>query len=208
MRLDDLRLPSPLPPPLVSLTCAQRKDLSSQFLTLGHKACALWSIRMSQSADTQLIITTFIDEIHPAFNFVVVVTAFSACLLTLLVVLFAFSTPQSRKRPVFRLNVIAILLATVLSVLNGVTSGGAILAPFHAIPESVYVATIFFAIFPPLFYDSILLTRLLALYPIGITSNFELYKVFAFPVCIKCGRLVALVCANVIPFLLALTVYG
>ena len=163
---------------------------------------------MSQSADTQLIITAFIDEIHPSLNFVVVVTAFSACLLTLLVVLFAFSTPQSRKRPVFRLNVIAILMATVLSVLNGVTSGGSILDPFHAIPESVYVATIFFATFPPLFYDSILLTRLLALYPIGITPSLQLFKVFAFPMCIKCGRLVALVRAHVILFPLALTAYG
>ena len=99
-------------------------------------------------------------------------------------------------------------MATVLSVLNGVTSGGAILDPFHAIPESVYVATIFFAIYPPLFYDSILLTRLLALYPIGITPSLQLFKVFVFPMCIKCGRLVAVVCANVIPFLLALTGYG
>jgi len=163
---------------------------------------------MSQSADTQLIITTFIDEIHPSFNFVVGVTAFSACLLTLLVVLFVFSTPQSRKRSVFRLNVIAILVATVLCILNGITSGKSILDPFHVIPESVYVATIFFAIFPPLFYDSILLTRLLALYPIGITPRLTLFKVFAFPACIKCGRLITLVCANVIPFLLALTAYG
>lgn len=162
---------------------------------------SFWSTKMSQSANPQVIITVFVDQIYPSFNFVVAITAFSACILTLLVVLFAFSTPQSRQRPVFRLNVVAILMAVVLSVLNGITSGRAILDPFHPTPESVYVTTIFFATFPPIFYDSILLIRLLALYPIGTTSTMKLLKIFTFPVCIKCCRLVVLVCPKVMPIL-------
>ncbi|KAL4075467.1 hypothetical protein J3A83DRAFT_1975525 [Scleroderma citrinum] len=147
---------------------------------------------MSQVADSQLIITTFIDGIRPSFNFVVGITAFNACLLTLLVIMFVFSTRESRRRPVFRLNVMSILIATVLGILNGITSGRAILDPFHSTPESIYVATIFFATFSPLFYDSILLTRLLMLYPVEVTPVLQLFRIFGFPVCIKCCRLVVL----------------
>ncbi|KAH7884902.1 hypothetical protein F5I97DRAFT_1893225 [Phlebopus sp. FC_14] len=146
---------------------------------------------MSQ-AESEAIVMAFIDSVHPSFNFVVGITAFCACLVTLLVVLFAFSTPESRRRTVFRLNVLAIVIALVLGILNGVTSGRAILAPFDPIPQSVYVATISFALLPPIFYDSILLTRLLAFFPIDTTPPFTLIKVLAFPVCVKCGRLITL----------------
>lgn len=147
---------------------------------------------MSQTVSSQLVISTFIDAIRPPFNFIVGVTALSACLVTLLVVLFVFSTPESRRRPVFYLNVIAISIAVVLSILNGITSGKAILDPFRPTAEGIYIATISFAIFPPVFYDSILLTRFLALYPVNVTPGSTLFKIFIFPLCIKCGRLIVL----------------
>ncbi|KIJ63528.1 hypothetical protein HYDPIDRAFT_92110 [Hydnomerulius pinastri MD-312] len=134
----------------------------------------------------------YIESIQPSFNFVVGLTPFCACLVTLLVVLFAFSTSESRRRLVFRLNVLAIVIALVTGILNGVTSGRAILKPFDPTPQSVYIATIIFALFPPLFYDSILLTRLLALYPVDTTPLSTLVKVLAFPLCVKCARLIVL----------------
>ena len=148
---------------------------------------------MSQAASPEVIITAFIDAIHPNFNYVVGITAFSGCLVTLLVVLFAFSTKESRRRLVFHLNVFAICLALILGIFNGITSGTAILQPFNLVPMSVYVATIVFAVFPPLFYDSILLFRLFALYPPATTPKITLLKIFAFPFCIKCARLVVIV---------------
>ncbi|KAI5997357.1 hypothetical protein EDC04DRAFT_2585116 [Pisolithus marmoratus] len=147
---------------------------------------------MSQTATSQLIISNFVDTIRPPFEFIVGVTALSSCLVTLLVILFLFSTHESRRRPVFCLNVIAISTAVVLSILTGITSGRAIFDPFSPTGEGIYVATIFFAIFPPVFYDSILLTRLLALYPVNVTPGSTLFKMFIFPVCIKCSRLISL----------------
>ncbi|KAI6035884.1 hypothetical protein EDC04DRAFT_2174761 [Pisolithus marmoratus] len=147
---------------------------------------------MSQTATSQLIISNFIDTIRPPFEFVVGVTALSACLVTLLVILFLFSTHESRRRPVFCLNVIAISTAVVLSILSGITSGRAIFDPFSPTGEGIYIATVFFAIFPPVFYDSILLTRLLALYPVNVTPGSTLLKIFIFPTCIKCSRLIVL----------------
>ncbi|KAI6096757.1 hypothetical protein F5141DRAFT_1152214 [Pisolithus sp. B1] len=147
---------------------------------------------MSQTSSSHLIISDFIDTIRPPFQFIVGVTALSACLVTLLVVLSVFSTQESRRRPAFYLNIIAISTALVLSILSGITSGRAILYPFSPTGKGIYIATIFFALFPPVFYDSMLLTRLLALYPINVTSRSTFFKIFIFPVCIKCGRLIVL----------------
>ncbi|KAI6112183.1 hypothetical protein EV401DRAFT_1867606 [Pisolithus croceorrhizus] len=150
---------------------------------------------MSQSANStveEVIITSFVRNIHAPFTFITVITPLCACLVTLLVVLFVFSTAKSRRRLIFRLNVIAICFALVLGVLSFIVSGNAILRPFSPVPESLYVATIIFAMFPPVFYDSILLTRLLALYPTERTPLSTLVCVLAFPICVKCGRLVVL----------------
>ncbi|KAI6037721.1 hypothetical protein EDC04DRAFT_2112489 [Pisolithus marmoratus] len=150
---------------------------------------------MSQSTNStsqEVIIANFVENIHAPFTFVIVVTSLCACLVSLLVVLFVFSTADLRRRLIFRLNVIAICFTLILGVLNFVVSGSAILRPFNPIPDSLYVATIVFAIFPPVFYDSILLTRLLALYPVERTPMSTLVRVLAFPLCVKCGRLLVL----------------
>ncbi|KIK29900.1 hypothetical protein PISMIDRAFT_671884, partial [Pisolithus microcarpus 441] len=47
-------------------------------------------------------------------------------------------------------------------------------------------------VFPPVLSDSILLTRLSALYPLSSTSLVTLLKIFTFPFCIKCARIVVL----------------
>ena len=148
---------------------------------------------MSQAASSEIIITGFIGAIRPSFDYVVVLTTLSSCLLTLLVVLFAFSTKESRRRLVFHLNVLAICLTLILGIFSGITSGQAVLDPFHLVSKNVYIATIVFAVFPPLFYDSILLFRLFALYPPAITPKITLLKIFAFPFCIKCARIVVIV---------------
>ncbi|KIM62306.1 hypothetical protein SCLCIDRAFT_832940 [Scleroderma citrinum Foug A] len=147
---------------------------------------------MSQAASSEIVITAFIGAIRPSFDYVVVLTTLSSCLLTLLVVLFAFSTKESRRRLVFHLNVLAICLTLILGIFSGITSGQAVLDPFHQVSKNVYIATIVFAVFPPLFYDSILLFRLFALYPPAITPKITLLKIFAFPFCIKCARIVVI----------------
>ncbi|KAI6154171.1 hypothetical protein BKA82DRAFT_2768955 [Pisolithus tinctorius] len=111
---------------------------------------------------------------------------------TLCIVLFALSTRESRRRVVFRLNVFAICIVLTMGVLVGLTNGKAIVDPFNPLPTSVYFAGVAFSVFPPLPCDSILLTRLFALYPLGSTPLATLIKVFAFPLCIKCARVVVL----------------
>ncbi|KAI6015614.1 hypothetical protein EDC04DRAFT_573780 [Pisolithus marmoratus] len=132
------------------------------------------------------------DSIRPSFDLILTSTAFSACLFTLLVVLFVFSTRESRRRVVFQLDVLAICLALTLGILIGLACGTAIIDPVNEAWKSFYVTAIAFALYPPLLYDSILLNRLFALYPLGSTPSVTLVKIFVFPFCIKCGRVVAL----------------
>ncbi|KAL4062941.1 hypothetical protein J3A83DRAFT_1504525 [Scleroderma citrinum] len=189
----------------LSLSCARRYlllcldslvsglFLRSHLLHLTSRPAPLWSSAMSQSADSaEAIITSFVDEIHDPFTFVSVITPLCACLVTLLVVLFVFSTRELRRRLIFRLNVIAICFALALGVLNFIVSGSAILRPFKPVSQSLYTATIVAAVFPPVFYDSILLTRLLALYPVDRTPLPTLIGILTFPVCVKCARLTVL----------------
>lgn len=93
---------------------------------------------------------------------------------------------------VFRLNVFAICLTLILGILTGLSNGKAITDPFDQVSKNVYIATAAFAVIPPLLYDSILLSRLFALYPVSSTPPATLLKIFAFPFCVKCARIVVI----------------
>lgn len=149
--------------------------------------------KMSESPEIQAVITGFIDAIRPQYVLVVAVAPFCGCLLTLLAVLFAFSTPASRSLLVFKLNAIAILVALVTGILNGYINALGLLEPFASdATVSLCFTFAFFTLCSPLFYDSILLLRLLAFYPIRSTPLSTLARVLAIPVLVKCGRLVCL----------------
>ncbi|KAI6113615.1 hypothetical protein EDD16DRAFT_1709487 [Pisolithus croceorrhizus] len=144
---------------------------------------------MSSVTDSEATINAFVTTIRPDFGSIIANAAFSACLFTLFVLLLALSTKESRRRVVFRLNVLAICIALTTSILGGLIDGKAIVDPFNLPSTDVFIAASAFVYFPPLLYDSILLTRLLALYPPSSTPPVTLLKIFAFPFCIKCARL-------------------
>lgn len=88
----------------------------------------------------------------------------------------------------FRLNVSAICVVLTLSILAGFTNGRPVIDPSYQVPRSLFIATVAFLFFPPILFDSILLTRLFALYPPATTPLATLLKIFAFPFCVKCTR--------------------
>ncbi|KAI6137910.1 hypothetical protein BKA82DRAFT_35362 [Pisolithus tinctorius] len=147
---------------------------------------------MSSVTSSEAAVNAFVNIIRPNFDCLIIATAFSACLLTLFVVLFALSTKESRRRLAFRLNVLALCLALTTSILSFLTDGKSIVDPFNPVSTSVYLAAIVVTVFPPLLYDSILLTRLFALYPLSSTPPTTLLKIFSFPFCVKCARVVAI----------------
>ncbi|KAI5982516.1 hypothetical protein EDD15DRAFT_116788 [Pisolithus albus] len=145
---------------------------------------------MSSVTDSEATINAFVNTIRPTFDAIIATTAFSACLLTLFALLLALSTKESRRRVVFRLNVLAICTALITSIFAGLCSWKAIIDPYNPVSASVLIAASAFIYFPPLLYDSILLTRLFALYPPFSTPPTTLLKIFAFPFCVKCARAV------------------
>ncbi|KAI6102436.1 hypothetical protein EDD16DRAFT_1843568 [Pisolithus croceorrhizus] len=148
--------------------------------------------QMSSVTNSEATINAFVNAVRPAFGYVVAATAFSTCLFTLFITLLALSTKESRRRLVFRLNVVAICLALTTSALIGLMTGEAVVNPFNQVSKSVSVAAVTFLSCSPLLYDSMLLTRLFAVYPIGSTPAVTLVKIFAFPFCVKCVRVAAI----------------
>ncbi|KAI6154173.1 hypothetical protein BKA82DRAFT_24221 [Pisolithus tinctorius] len=138
---------------------------------------------MSSVTDPEAIISGFVNDIHSAFVITVANTAFSASLFTLFVVLLALSTEESRRRVIFRLNVFAICIVFTMGIVIGFCNGKIVVGRLYWMPPSVPIAAVAFTVFPPLLCDSILLSRLFALYPLRSTSSATLLKILAFPFC-------------------------
>lgn len=147
---------------------------------------------MSSATDPGTIVDQYVASIEPAFVVLLANTAFSASLFTLFVVLLALSTKESRRRVVFRLNVLAICIVLTMGVLVGFGDGKIVLNKLGQLSQGTFIASMAFTVFPPLLSDSILLTRLLALYPLSSTRPVTLLKIFTFPLCVKCARVVVL----------------
>ncbi|KAI6031169.1 hypothetical protein PISMIDRAFT_671826 [Pisolithus microcarpus 441] len=147
---------------------------------------------MSSATDPESIVNEYVASIQPAFVVLLANTAFSASLFTLFVVLLALSTKESRRRVVFRLNVLAICIVLTMGVLVGFGDGKIVLNKLDQLSQATFIASMTFTVFPPLLSDSILLTRLLALYPLSSTRPVTLLKIFTFPLCIKSARVVVL----------------
>ncbi|KAI5998185.1 hypothetical protein EDD15DRAFT_2363995 [Pisolithus albus] len=146
---------------------------------------------MSSATDSETIINEYVEGIRPALVAVVTNTAFFASLFTLLVVLLALSTKESRRRVVFRLNVLAICIVLTMAILVDFGDSKNFLNEGHTW-IALHIASMALTVFPPVLSDSILLTRLFALYPLSSTSSVTLLKIFAFPFCVKCARIVVL----------------
>ncbi|KAF9448445.1 hypothetical protein P691DRAFT_775406 [Macrolepiota fuliginosa MF-IS2] len=135
----------------------------------------------------------YIDAIRPSLNFILALTPLGAVLVPLIITLFVFSSPQSRRHPVFILNVLACCSGIVEAATNAALETKQILYPLEPVSKSLLTTVIAFSIVSPLFIDSILLFRILAFYPIGITPTSTLVAIFSFPILVKCGRFVVVV---------------
>ncbi|KAI6152788.1 hypothetical protein EDD17DRAFT_1765352 [Pisolithus thermaeus] len=147
---------------------------------------------MSSATDPESTINGYVESIQPAFVVLLANTAFSASLFTLFVVLLALSTKESRRRAAFRLNVLAICIVLTMGVLVGFGDGKIVLNGVDQLSQATFIASMTLTVFPPLLSDSILLTRLLALYPLSSTRRITLLKIFTFPLCVKCARVAVL----------------
>lgn len=68
------------------------------------------------------IIEAYTQGIRPALAFILIPTVFGSMLLPLLIMLFALSTPQSRRKPIFILNVVSVALGIITASLGAHTT--------------------------------------------------------------------------------------
>lgn len=64
------------------------------------------------------IIDGFSAAIRPSVGFVLIGSIFAGTLIPIILALFYFSTPITRKKPVFILNVLSLLLGIIVAVWN------------------------------------------------------------------------------------------
>ncbi len=135
----------------------------------------------------------YIAAIRPSLNFILVLTPLGAVLVPLILVLFFFSSPRSRRHPVFVFNILACCSGICEAALNAALETKQILYPLEPVSKSLLTSVIAFAIVSPVFIDSILLFRILAFYPLGTTPTSRLLAIFSLPALLKTGRFIAVV---------------
>lgn len=135
----------------------------------------------------------YIAAIRPSLNFILVLTPLGSVLVPLILTLYFFSTPNSRRHPVFILNILACCSGICEAAINAALEVKQIIYPLEPVSPSLLTAVIAFSTVSPLFIDSILLFRILAFYPPYRTPRRTLIAIFALPLLVKCGRFTAVV---------------
>ncbi|KAJ7912903.1 hypothetical protein B0H13DRAFT_515680 [Mycena leptocephala] len=135
------------------------------------------------SVDPQAIIATFALAIRPAIAFIVITTILGTILIPLLVLLFALSTPQSRRKPIFILNVVAVSLGIITTAVSLHFQIRSILYPFSNINRAENLIYFYLDKWLPWFSEAVLLLRIAVVFP-----RHRLPLLLAFPITIKAGR--------------------
>lgn len=131
-------------------------------------------------------------SVHHFLAVILTVAPLGAILLLLISVLFAFTPPESRRRPVFVLNILACLLGVIQSIYFSWLNSLAILHPENPISHTIALAAIAILLGPPIAIDSISYVRLLYFYPVGFTSPSTLFAILTPIFLWKAARLACL----------------
>ncbi|KAK0446448.1 uncharacterized protein EV420DRAFT_903006 [Desarmillaria tabescens] len=132
----------------------------------------------------------YLAVIRPSLKLLLLTSAWSSVLIPLLFTLFLFSSKSLRRTPIFMLNVASIIMGLALGVLsyyNGLTT---MLSPELTIAGTTVIAYTIFINALPLFSESILVLRVLTVYPLRRTSRSTLMIVYIPLCCMKVARLV------------------
>ncbi|KAF8141358.1 hypothetical protein EV363DRAFT_1391827 [Boletus edulis] len=131
--------------------------------------------------------------VHLSLNSIMIGHTFLTLLLPLLIALFYFSTPQSRRRPIFVLNVIAIILAFTAGVMIDAFAIHSILSPQSPWPPSMNIAIGIIGAFQSILVDLILLVRLTSVNPLSHLGPTRFAILTSLPILLKVARLVNLI---------------
>ncbi|KAF9262886.1 hypothetical protein L218DRAFT_866394 [Marasmius fiardii PR-910] len=142
------------------------------------------------------LVQAFVVVITPSVRLLMLVTAWAAALVPLLVLLFWMSTPAIRRQPIFIMNVLTVTVGIVIGIINMKLYATQILSYTEPIPLRMYLAFLGMIYIMPILMDCILAYRLTAVYPRQTTSKGLLAVVFVPIVAFKIARL-----ANITAFM-------
>lgn len=134
-----------------------------------------------------------VENTRSLLSFILVLTPLGAILIPLIIILFVFSPPHSRRHPVFILNILVCCLGIAEAVIGVVLDSNQILHPYQPVSKCLLIIVATIAVASPLLIDSILIFRILAFYPLDMTPTRTLVTILAFPLLVKCGRFAAIV---------------
>jgi len=126
-------------------------------------------------------------------------TILGSMLIPILFALFLFSTPSLRRSAVFVLNVIGLLLGIVEAIFEARNDIFLILSPTSSETGGEYIASTVLIAVGTILVDSILLLRLMVVYPFHRTPRKVWLAIVSFPVAIKVLRVVniSVYCASI-----------
>ncbi|KAG9312762.1 hypothetical protein JVU11DRAFT_7197 [Chiua virens] len=116
--------------------------------------------------------------IKDSLQSLVILHTFSVLLIPLLIALFYYSTPRSRRQPIFILNVLALSLAFIVGVIGDAMN--------------VQIAIGFTGSFQAMLADAILLVRLITVHPPSRIGRLRFALLMFVPITLKVARLINL----------------
>ncbi|KAF9234383.1 hypothetical protein BU15DRAFT_22282, partial [Melanogaster broomeanus] len=134
-----------------------------------------------------------ISIIQPSINSLMIGHTFLTLLIPLLVALFYFSNPYTRRRPIFILNVAAIALAFSAGVIIDSFAIHAMLSPQDPWPPSVNIAIGILGAFQSILVDLILLVRLVSVHPLTHVGPMRFALLTSLPILLKVARVVNMI---------------
>ncbi|KAK7048096.1 hypothetical protein R3P38DRAFT_2505659 [Favolaschia claudopus] len=130
----------------------------------------------------------YLAAIQPSLTTLMTGTVWSSMLIPLLVVLLLFSTSGMRRKPLFILNLFAVLTGIALGIINVYLGVTEILSPLTVIPGSLVMGYVSMILYLPVYMDTILLVRLFVVYPPHTISWSRRLVVFGPPILFKLIR--------------------
>ncbi|KAF7348984.1 hypothetical protein MVEN_01419400 [Mycena venus] len=134
--------------------------------------------------------TLWLAEIGPALNFLMIGATMGSALICMLLALFFFSTPSLRRKPVFILNALGLILGIGYAVAQVSQEFQNLLSPNDPLNPRVVILMGAWIVIVPALIDGILLLRIYAVYPYARTSSLKFCFFMGVPILTMIARLI------------------
>ncbi|KII92794.1 hypothetical protein PLICRDRAFT_696089 [Plicaturopsis crispa FD-325 SS-3] len=132
--------------------------------------------------------TNFLVVIDSAVNFLLIGATMGSVLLAMLLALLFFSTKAIRRKPIFVLNVIAVLLGILQAIVTVYAEVHTLKYPTVRLGDTTSYIVAALEGYTPTFVDAILFFRLYSVYPRRTTSRAKFCAILGIPVLVTIGR--------------------